>query len=228
MAHTVYRAQYSSQCSSGTEFLLEIDLIINIHREPIGNMARRKTGLESTAFEPPFYNAEIGSHSYNIPEEYETLLIDIYTKYTEEAPDIDISLLPELMENDLNVPREIVPTQSELKSWAIEGTEILDFEKWLYNGFFWLLLGDHTEDIDLLWIDIWSNLTEGKSSDISSLEQKESLRAKKLYFADITKLISIGKIDASAMGMLQTGGNGKLFVTYVDFFIILGRLGAFQ
>lgn len=191
-------------------------------------MGRRRTGLESTAFEPPFYNSEIGSHSYNIPEEIETLLIDIYTKHTEENPDIDISELPQLIQDELNVPKEIIPSEGDLKAWAIEGTSILDFEKWLYNGFFWLLLGDHVEDVDTLWIDIWSNLLGFKNDEGTLLDRKDSLRTKRLYFADIKKLITIGKIDANAMGMLQTGGNGKLYVTYVDFFVLLGRLGVFQ
>lgn len=183
-------------------------------------MRRQKSTHESTAFQQPFYIPEIGANSYVIPEEYENNLLDIYTSYTEESEDIHLSQLPGILTNDLKLPKEIIPVENELKSWAIENTDILDFEKWLYNGYFWLLLSRHLSDVDMIWDDVLAALgKEGKS---------ESLRLKVLNLSDIKKLIEIGKLDASAVGMLQTAGNGKPYVTFVDFFRLLGRLGAFK
>lgn len=180
-------------------------------------MGRRKSGLEATAFEPPFYEPTIGPFSYNIPDEYESVLIDIYTKYTSITPDITIDQINGILHDEFNVPIEILPSNDELEKWVIEGTNILDFEKWLYYGHFWMILSENIDDVDILWNDLWGNLgvvTEGKN-----------IRERKLYLAEITKLNKIGKLDANAIGMLQTAGNGKLFITYIDFFILLGRLG---
>lgn len=186
-------------------------------------MRRKRSGLENSAFSPPFYTPNIGSNAYNIPEEYESELIDIYTNFTEEIPDIKLEELPKLLKNELHIPEELIPNQEEFRSWLIDGTEIVDFEKWLYNGYFWLLLNNHIGEVDMIWSDIWSSLDTS-----SHTERIESLRTRKLYLADIRNLIKIGKLDASAVGMLQTAGNGKVFVTYIDFYVLLGRLGMFK
>lgn len=189
-------------------------------------MRRKKSGLESTAFAPPFYTPTIGANAYKIPEEYESDLLDMYTKLTSEeennsTPDITIEQLPNILLKEFRIPIEIIPDENELKlSWSIPGTNVVDFEKWLYNGFFWLLLSEHIEDVDMLWQDIWSALNVDKSL--------ENLRKEKMYLKDVKKLIEIGKLDASAVGMLQTAGNGKVFISYVDFFVLLGRLGMFN
>lgn len=187
-------------------------------------MGRKKGGLELVAFEPPFYKSTSGlsSNAYSIPEEYEIELIDIYSKLTELEPDIKVNDLPDILKDELRIPIEIIPKDDEFKTWAIDGTDILDFEKWLYNGYFWLLLINNINDIDMLWQDIWSALRNGDTLT------KEKLRSEKLYLNDVKKLIEIGKLDASAIGMLQTAGNGKVFISYVDFFILLGRLGMFR
>lgn len=186
-------------------------------------MARRKSGLQGTAFEPPFYTSSVGSNAYTIPPKYETQLLDIYTHHTEEKPDIHLEEIPSLLIDGLNVPAEVVPNRDELTSWLIEGTEVLDFEKWLYNGYLWLLLGDNLDDVDLLWEDIWETLEK----DINT-EDKNLLRRKRLYLKDVKTLINIGKLDANAMEMLQTAGNGKVYIDYLDFFKLLGRLGVLQ
>lgn len=183
-------------------------------------MARKKIGLESTAFEPPFFTPDIGANAYKIPEEYETLLIDTYMKYTELNPDIFIQDIPTLLENELHIPKNLIPKdQNELKSWLVDGTDILDFEKWLYNGYFWLILSENLETIDMLWHDIWVAL---------GITSNEQLRSNKLYLNDVKTLIGIGKLDANAIGMLQTAGNGKVYIDYIDFFKLLGRLGVFK
>lgn len=186
-------------------------------------MVKRKTGLEVTAFQPPFYKSTSGlnSKAYNIPEEYEIELIDIYSKLTELEPDIKVKDLPNILRDELGIPIEIIPKDNEFQSWAIDSTNILDFEKWLYNGYFWLLLINNINDVDMLWQDVWSALNNKEVLD------KEKLRNEKLYLNDVKKLIEIGKLDASAIGMLQTAGNGKVYISYVDFFILLGRLGMF-
>lgn len=186
-------------------------------------MARKKSGLEESAFKPPFFTPSIGSNAYKIPDEYEMKLLDMYTKLTETDPDIKDYEIPNILENEFNIPKEIIPIdKSFLKSWNIIGTNIVDFEKWLYNGYFWLLLSNHIEDIDMLWQDIWAALDKYKD------EKKENLRNSKLFLVDVKKLIEIGKLDASAIGMLQTAGNGKVYINYIDFFILLGRLGLFK
>jgi hypothetical protein len=186
-------------------------------------MARKKSELDTYAFQPPFYTSAIGAHAYKIPEEYEATLIDIYTKNTEENPDIHLRDIPKLLEDELNIPTEILPNENQLKSWLITGTDILDFEKWLYNGYFWLLLSKNFENVDMLWNDIWLSLDD-KLKNISNSD----LRSRKLYVTDVKKLIEIGKLDANAIGMLQTASNGKVYIEFVDFFKLLGRLGVFK
>lgn len=193
-------------------------------------MRRKRSGLEGSAFEPPFYTPSVGSHAYKIPEDYETELLDIYTKCTEETPDIKIDELGSILEHEFRIPSEIIPDMESLKSWAIEGTDVVDFEKWLYNGYFWLLLKNHIGDVDMLWQDVWSAL-DSVSSEKDARKthtDKDALRSEKLYLSDVKKLIELGKLEASAVGMLQTAGNGKVYVGYVDFFVLLGRLGAFK
>lgn len=186
-------------------------------------MTRKKIGLERTGFEPPFYTPDIGANAYNIPEEYETLLIDIYTKSTEINPDILIEEIPNLLRNELNVPEALIHVnENEFKSWAIDGTNILDFEKWLYNGYFWLILSGNLGTVDMLWNDIWAAL------GVNDTRNDSNLRVNKLYLKDVKKLIEIGKLDGNAMGMLQTAGNGKVYIDYIDFFKLLGRLGVFE
>lgn len=183
-------------------------------------MKRKISHLETTAFQAPFYTPTVGANSYVIPEEYETVLLDIYTSHTEESEDIHLSQLRDILIDDLKLPNEVVPNEAELKSWTIEKTDILDFEKWLYNGHFWLCLSNHLKDVDMLWDDLWTALgTKGNP---------EEIRKKVLHLTDVKKLIDIGKLDANSVEMLQTVSEGKLYVTYVDFFRLLGRLGAFD
>lgn len=183
-------------------------------------MGRRKSGLELTAFNPLFYESDFGKNSYNIPDEYESILIDIYTQRTAEIPDIISDQINNILQEKFKLPNEILPTKEELKKWTIDGTNILDFEKWLYNGYFWMILSENIDDVDIIWNDLWGNLNNNDNMD--------NIRTKKLYLSDINKLNNIGKLEANAIGMLHTAGNGKLYVTYVDFFILLGRLGILQ
>lgn len=183
-------------------------------------MARQKSNLKSTAFQQPFYTPEVGANTYVIPDEYENILLDIYTSHTCDSDDIHISQLQEILRSDLQLPIELIPTENELSSWAIENTDILDFEKWLYNGYFWLLLSRHISEVDMIWNDVWAAL--GKEDTIVSL------RLKVLSLSDIRHLISIGKLDVNAEDMLHTAANGNSYITFVDFFRLLGRLGAFK
>lgn len=193
-------------------------------------MRRKRSGLEGTAFEPPFYTPTIGSHAYKIPEDAETELLEIYTKLTEEKPDIEVADLQLILETEFQIPAELVPSMQELTSWAIEGTDVVDFEKWLYNGYFWLLFSKYIEEIDMLWQDVWTALdsVSAKKGEEKFQRDKGALRSRKLYLSDVKKLIEVGKLDASAVGMLQTAGNGKVYIGYVDFFVLLGRLGVFK
>lgn len=193
-------------------------------------MRRKRSGLEGTAFEPPFYTPTIGSHAYKIPEDDETELLDIYTKLTEEKPDIEVNDLAGILENEFRIPVELVPSAQELHSWAIEGTNVVDFEKWLYNGYFWLLLNKYIDDVDMLWQDVWAALdpVTAKNGVEQVQRDRDALRSQRLYLLDVKKLIEVGKLDASAVSMLQTAGNGKVYIGYVDFFVLLGRLGVFK
>ncbi|GAV28633.1 hypothetical protein PMKS-002107 [Pichia membranifaciens] len=193
-------------------------------------MGRKRSGLEGTAFEPPFYTPTIGSHAYKIPEDDETELLEIYTKLTQEKPDIEVDDLAGILENEFRMPVELVPSTQELHSWAIEGTNVVDFEKWLYNGYFWLLLNKHIDDVDMLWQDVWAALdpVTSKNGGEQVQRDKDALRSQRLYLSDVKKLIEVGKLDANAVSMLQTAGNGKVYIGYVDFFILLGRLGVFK
>ncbi|ONH76019.1 hypothetical protein BOH78_1542 [Pichia kudriavzevii] len=184
-------------------------------------MGKRKSGLEVTALTPPFYTSPIGSNAYNIPEEYEAILLDIYTRYTEEKPDIHLSDITKLLVDEIGIPENLVPKGDGLTSWLIPGTDILDFEKWLYKGYFYLLLREHIDEVDMIWEDLWITLDP-------KIIEKGDLRSKRLYLTHINKLISVGKIDANSIGMLQTGGGGKVYVDFIDFFKLLGRIGAFS
>lgn len=187
-------------------------------------MVRRKRDkLEYTAFSPPF---DQRTHEHNIPQKYEDILLDGYTNFCElkNTDDIKLDDLAEAIEKYIGVPFKLIPDENELKDWCIENTKIVDFEKWLYNGYLWLKIVENMDIADTYWKMILKLLNSGNNNgDLGDNE-----RFKKLYLNDVKKLVKVGKIDADIIGMLQTASKGKVFINYVDFVVLLGRLGEFN
>lgn len=210
---------------STPRILSQAYLLILFVWQVMGRTKSRKTGIEATAFEPPFYKPSIGLNSYKIPENYETKLLDLYTEILENTQKSDITKdeLEDILETYFMIPKELILQDNDLDDWLIEGTDVVDFEKWLYNGYFWLLLKDKISIVDMIWKDICSALDTG-----NDLLTPNKLREKKIYLTDVRKLIEIGKMEANCIGMLQTISNGKVYINFVDFFILLGRLGVFN
>lgn len=195
----------------------------------IYSMVRRKRDrLEYTAFSPPF---DQRTHEHNIPQKYEDILLDGYTNFCEikNTDDIKLDNLAEAIEKYIGVPFKLIPDKNELRSWCIDNTEIVDFEKWLYNGYLWLKIVENMDIADDYWKMILKLLNGGsEKSNGNENELDDNDRFKKLYLNDVKKLVKIGRIDADIIGMLQTASRGKVFINYIDFVVLLGRLGEFN
>lgn len=169
------------------------------------------------AFRPPFCTAYVGD--YTIPEKYETRLLDVYAEMTgpgEDAidasiansdPDLHFSALPSAIEA-LGVPPEVI-TGLRPADWCISGTDIVDFDKWLYNGYFWLLLGLNVETVDALWLQFAH--TMDRTSGVSRKQLASMVKELRL------------DLDVDSMFKLASGATAST-ISYVNLYTILGRL----
>lgn len=163
----------------------------------------------SHAFKPPFYTG--GSSDYTIPEKYEEKLLDTYTQIqevsNEEEFDLQFTNIHDAIQM-LGVPPEVIVGLKK-GEWCIDSTNIVDFDKWLYMGFFWLILGQNYEIVDSVWFQL-TNSTNRKGS---------------IKFNKLDTMIRDLKLDLDVKSMFDLASNNKNFINYIDLFTILGRLG---
>ncbi|GME85597.1 unnamed protein product [Ambrosiozyma monospora] len=158
-----------------------------------------------------------------IPQPIEDKLLDAFTNFSEYKgiDDILISQLPELFVKYLHIsPKLAYFIKSE--QFVLEGTtDIVDFEKYLFNGYLFLTLNKGIKTLDFYW-----NLVVPESPS------NEPAYKRKLYMNDIKKLTEIiGDTNEVSSDLLidmltvPNSGEDKLYVDYFDFGLILGRIG---
>lgn len=161
----------------------------------------------SRAFNPPFYTGD-GS-GYIIPEKYEEKLLDIYSDIQQGFEEFDLRFnnLQDAIQM-MGVPPEVIVGLRK-EEWCIESTDIVDFDKWLYMGFFWLVLGQNFELVD----PIWFQLTDSNK------------RTGTITYKKLNEMITELKLELDVESMFQLASNNKNHIKYIDIFTILGRLG---
>lgn len=176
-------------------------------------MAKRKQLELEMAFAPPFYPLS----NYPIPLEDETILVDMFSKLTAtlDEPDLVVGMLAMALQ-ELSVPAELIPSAEDFlkQGWCIDQTDIVDFEKWLYKGHWWLLLGRNVAVVDKWWHVLGKEL------------RTEEVAVNELYALFQTAKIGDGTHGyAQVVEMFNLASDGKLYIDYLDFYVLLGRLG---
>lgn len=154
-----------------------------------------------------------------IPEELEDEILAVYAKYSMEH-DMTTDDLTSYFE-ELQLPSRwyrMVPS----RDLAVEGTPIIDLDKLLQYTYHLLIFMDNEETIDELW-----GLVVTASGRGTSFPQV-NLKSHVLSIKDLQKANNSAGLE-QAYGIVEmmscaTGGQ-RVYMTYMDFAYILGKLG---
>ncbi|GAV54048.1 hypothetical protein ZYGR_0AK05500 [Zygosaccharomyces rouxii] len=154
-----------------------------------------------------------------IPEELEDEILAVYAKYSMDH-DMTTNDLAGYFE-DLQLPSKwynITP----VKDLVVEGTQIIDLDKLLQCTYHLLIFMDNEETIDQLWGLVIS--ASGRDVDFPNVDLKKHV----LSIKDLQKANTSAGLE-QAHGIVEmmscaTGGQ-RVYMTYMDFAYILGKLG---
>lgn len=155
----------------------------------------------AVAFEPPFYR----STNYTIPEDCEAELIEAYTAACGAEPDMVFAQIRPTL-RAWGVPPEVIVLDQP--DWCIGDTDVVDIDKWLYEGHFWLLLSRNIGIVDTFW----GHLVAGGD------------RRASITLQDLQTMVQDVKLDLDTRKMFSIATETDS-ISYVDLFRILGRIG---
>lgn len=154
-----------------------------------------------------------------VPQEIEDEILAVYATYSLEHDMTSEDL--EQFFSDLELPRQLykMMLKDEL---TLEGTNVVDFEKLLRCTYHLLVFMDNEKIID----EMWELLVHGSGRDknFPSVELKNHV----LSIKDLQKVSNFVGIDQSSgiVEMISCATNGRrVYMTYLDFAYILGKLG---
>lgn len=189
-------------------------------------MARRDR-IKGISSKQAFDTVWSGSKKSQIPQEVEDRLLDSFTRFCEDKSREDVYLedLTELFQDYVGIDQTVVYF-IEKDKYVIEGLDrqIVDFEKYLYQGALVVAMEEKKDVVDYYWQMVMENL---KGMALTASE-KSSVWKRKLSLKEVDKLMRNMKQSTTTdvlMKMLQVGGAGKLYVTWWDMGVILGRIG---
>lgn len=154
-----------------------------------------------------------------IPEELEDEILAVYAKYSMEH-DMTTEELTEYFQ-DLQLPSRWYQ-MVRVKEVVVEGTNIIDLDKLLQSTYHLLIFMDNEEMIDQLWGLVIS--ASGRDISFPNVELKKHV----LSIKDLQKANTSAGLEQShglvEMMSCATGGK-RVYMTYIDFAYILGKLG---
>ena len=154
-----------------------------------------------------------------IPGELEDELLVAYATCTEGQDDMTAAQLPAFFE-DLQLPKEWYELVSPSRV-CIEGTDIVDFEKLMSATYRLLIFMDNEKTIDEHW-----ELLLGASQRAERFGRVPA-RKQAVTLKDLQRCAAhVGMEPEQSVEMLAwaTGGS-RVYVTYLDFAYLLGKLG---
>ncbi len=192
---------------------------------------RKQTLAEKVAFESIYAK----SRTSRIPQEIQDELLDAYTKFCDrnDTEDILIKYIPNLFKTELKVPGKLL-TFINVQDFGMDGLEtsssdvsqIVDFEKYLYEGALLLRLNAQIDIIDYYWYMTLA-IVNGKS-ELSSAEKKTAYK-QRIYLNDLKMLCQKLKQDVPTSVMLDMitviNDGERAWMNYMDFALVLGRTG---
>ncbi|CDF89864.1 ZYBA0S05-03532g1_1 [Zygosaccharomyces bailii CLIB 213] len=154
-----------------------------------------------------------------IPEELEDEILAVYAKYSMEH-DMTVQDLKNYF-GDLQLPESWV-RMIKSADVTVEGTNVVDLDKLLRCTYHLLIFMDNEEVID----DLWQLLVSASGRDQAFPLVK--LRHHVLSIKDLQRASNSAGLD-QAHGIVEmmscaTGGR-RIYMTYLDFAYILGKLG---
>ena len=154
-----------------------------------------------------------------IPQDIEDSILDVYANYSIDH-DMTTDDLPSFF-NEVGVPPDLskLVRNDEL---VIEGTNIVDFQELLRSTYNIFLYAKN----EVVITGLWKRLLEesGRSSQFPNVTYMNHIISVK----DLQKVAnSVGFADQAALiNMMSCATHGKrVFMTYLDFAEILGKLG---
>lgn len=154
-----------------------------------------------------------------IPEELEDEILAVYAKYSMEH-DMTVQELKSYFA-DLQLPPVWV-SMVKTTEVVVEGTDVVDLDKLLQSTYHLLIFMDNEEAIDQLWQLLVS--ASGRDQAFPQVKLKHHV----LSIKDIQRASNSVGLD-QAQGIVEmmscaTGGQ-RVYMTYLDFAYILGKLG---
>ncbi len=195
---------------------------------------RKKSFAQRVAFDSIYAK----SRASRIPQEIQDELLDAYTRFCDKNDTEDILLkdIPQLLKTELNVSDKLLMfinvqyfCMDALETTDSEQAQIVDFEKYLYEGALLLQLNSQIDIIDYYW-----NMTLATLKGKSLLPEKEnnSSYKERIYLDDLKRLCERLKQDVPTNVMLDMitviNDGQRVWMNYMDFALVLGRTGALE
>ncbi|SCU91932.1 LAFA_0F06788g1_1 [Lachancea sp. 'fantastica'] len=164
------------------------------------------------------YNDVIEFMNPKIPAEIEDDILGAFATYSIES-DMTSSNLPDFY-NDLQMPRDFTKLL-DVRDVCIEDTNIVSFDKLLKNTFHLLIFMNNAQVIDTQWSMLV--VACGRDKQFPNV----SLRNHVLSIKDLQKIAnSINMENGALLDMMSCATSGKrVFLTWLDFAFVLGKLG---
>lgn len=154
-----------------------------------------------------------------VPQDIEDEMLNVYATYSIEH-DMNTHDL-EAYFKDLELPRDLYKLVRK-EDLVIEGTDIIDFESLIRNTYYILIYIDNEDVINSLWGSMVKNC--GRDKKFPNIQLSDHV----LSVKDLQKISNVvGMADQSGLIQMMscaTEGN-RLYLTYLDFAAVLGKLG---
>lgn len=165
-----------------------------------------------------------------VPQEVEDDILETFAKYSIDH-DMNIDDTQGYFE-DLQLPKELYKLIRK-EDIVIEGTDVVDFDKIVKQTFHLLIFMSNEEVINSFWELLLKN--SGRLENFPQVKLKDHiLSIKDLQKIDVllnsgsnNKEKQVGNTDIIGMLTCATHGS-RVYMTYLDFCDILGRLGYLQ
>lgn len=154
----------------------------------------------------------------NIPREIEDEILTTYANYNVEADMTTMELSSYFTE--LQMPKELYKLLN-YQDLCIDGTNVVDFDNLVRATYHLLVFMDNQETIDEQWLLLVEFSGRGERFP------RVNLRNHVLSIKDLQKISNaIGGDNGHLVDMMSCATNGKrVFITYLDFAYLLGKLG---
>ncbi|ODV96733.1 hypothetical protein PACTADRAFT_48549 [Pachysolen tannophilus NRRL Y-2460] len=161
-----------------------------------------------------------------IPSSIEDLILDKYTDfcYNSDTEDLESNQLFGFLKNYLKIPDVLLQGFNPTR-YQIDGeTNVVDIDKLVKYGGLLLIMKNNLEIIK----SYWKLLVKYMSDDFNLQNDKEVFEFK-IHLDDLMKLrdsINDDSNENALIDMIAVGSDGeKVFVNFVDFGKILGKIG---